>query len=87
MTRSFALKASLIYALVGSAHIALSDRFLAQVVDHDTFVVLQSYKGFAFVAVTAVCSTICCSAASGNAAPRRERGRRARPPSFRSRRR
>ncbi|MCW2274354.1 EAL domain-containing protein [Rhodoblastus acidophilus] len=52
MTRSFALKASLLYALVGSAYIALSDRFLAQVVDHDTFVVLQSYKGFAFVAVT-----------------------------------
>jgi len=53
MIRGFALKASLIYAAVGSAHIALSDRFLAHFVDHETFVVLASYKGFAFVAVTA----------------------------------
>jgi diguanylate cyclase (GGDEF)-like protein/PAS domain S-box-containing protein len=53
MTRSFALKTSLIYAVVGSLYKVVSDRVFAQAVDHDTFVVLQSYKGFAFVAVTA----------------------------------
>jgi len=54
MTGGLALKASLIYAGGGVVYKVLSDRFLASVVDHDTFVDLQSAKGFAFIAVTAV---------------------------------
>lgn len=52
MTRSFALKTSLLYAVGFLTYKILSDRLLAEVVDHDTYVVLQGYKGFAFVAVT-----------------------------------
>jgi diguanylate cyclase (GGDEF)-like protein/PAS domain S-box-containing protein len=51
--RGLALKISLTYAAGAAAYKVLSDRFLAEIVDHDTFVALQSYKGFAFVVVTA----------------------------------
>jgi len=54
VSRFFALKASLLYATLGAAYIALSDWFFARIVDHDAFVALESLKGFAYVAVTAV---------------------------------
>ncbi len=49
-----ALKASLSYAVFGTAWIFCSDKWLAQLLGRDAFVVVSSYKGFAFVTVTAV---------------------------------
>ncbi|WP_298351340.1 bifunctional diguanylate cyclase/phosphodiesterase [Rhodoblastus sp.] len=54
MRKDSALKASLGYAAFGTAWIFFSDKMLALLLGRDAFVVLSSYKGFAFVAVTAV---------------------------------
>jgi hypothetical protein len=54
MRKDSALKASLSYAAFGTAWNFFSDKLLALLLGRDAFVVLSSYKGFAFVAVTAV---------------------------------
>lgn len=54
MSGNFALKASLGYAMAAFAWKFFSDRLFARLFDHNTFVVFESYKGFAFITVTAV---------------------------------
>ena len=75
MTRNFALKTSLIYAAGGLIYKVVSDRFLSGIVDHDTFVVLQSFKGFAFIVITAGLFYLLLQRGESKSATAREEGR------------
>ncbi len=54
LRRHRALLTTLAYATGGAAWILLSDRMLSRAFDHDTYVLLSSYKGLGFIAVTSV---------------------------------
>lgn len=69
----FPLTVTLVYALIGALWILLSDRIVAQVSpDVEALQVLQTYKGWFFVAVTAFLLFIALSAAERHVTRERE---------------